>query len=324
MKNGCNIRLFILIGTLIPTFVIAQQVHLHNQYFINKYALSPAYSGSHKSFETFMTYRKSWVGVEGAPQTQNININGAIAKNMGVGARVIGEQTGIFRSYTIALSYAYHLPISEDQSVHFGLDAGLFGSNVDVSGNKTESATDPIVMNSGQLNGTTFNANFGLVYKFQDLNIGFVLPQLVETKIDNKDANDNVLYTLKRHYMAHASYSFNIKQIWTVEPIAVVRTTANSPFFFELSALVKYKQQVWGGLTYRKNTSIGLSIGGVVYSKVVANYTYELSGQGMLGNSGGTHEISIGFLIGTLKSLPKTAPSIFDAEPEQPYMEWLD
>ena len=61
-----------------------------------------------------------------------------------------------------------------------------------------------------------------------------------------------------------------------------------------------------------------------MFNKIVMNYTYEFSGKGMLSKSSGTHEVSIGILIGNLAKTSKKSSSVFESEPEQPYYEWLD
>jgi len=154
------------------------------------------------------------------------------------------------------------------------------------------------------------------LYRLQNLSIGIALPRLLEGKV--KDEAKNTLYTLKRHYLIHASYLYEINKNFQVQPFVIVRTTEKSPLSFDVSALIKYQQQMWLGLTYRNSGSIGISLGGELHNAIIANYTYEFSGQGMLGKSSGTHDISIGFRIGKTKD--KTPP----ASSKKPYYQWLE
>ncbi|MEM9327133.1 MAG: type IX secretion system membrane protein PorP/SprF [Bacteroidota bacterium] len=62
----------------------AQQTPLYSQYFLNPYLYNPATVGFDGEAKAFFLYRKQWVGVEGAPETQAFTIDGQL-KNERVG-----------------------------------------------------------------------------------------------------------------------------------------------------------------------------------------------------------------------------------------------
>ena len=78
-----------------------------------------------------------------------------------------------------------------------------------------------------------------------------------------------MLHLLLSHAYLHRPYNLNAD--WQIEPFAIVRKTDNSPLFYDAAALVKYKQKVWCGATYRKS-NIGISIG-TVYDRFILNYS---------------------------------------------------
>jgi len=310
---------------LAVTDLKAQQVPLGNQYLINGFSLSPAYAGASDNVETLISYRRDWAGISGAPESRLININGAlpnllgflpkVPSNMGLGATILSEQAGIFRSTSASLSYAYQIKIAAIQSVRLGLSLGIVESNVDLASLSGTASSDPMAMNTDNVRRRVFDASFGVLYKFQNLDFGFAIPRLIETKVKND--GDTSLYGLSRHYIIHASYFYNITKDFQVQPFVVTRMTANSEFLYEITALVKYQKMVWLGLMYRK-TNIGISLGGQLFNVVQMNYSYEFSGQGLMGKSSGTHEISLGFLIGKNDD-GKPAPTL-----KKPYYDWID
>ncbi len=302
--------------------LIAQQIPIFNQYLINKYSLSPAYAGYNNNFETFITYRQNWLGISGAPESKIININGPFAKNACFGASIIADKIGIFRSYSASVNYAYHLPLNETQQLSFGLAAELFENHIELSNSSTEGIIDPVVQQNQLMTGTTFNSSLGIVYTYQELNIGIVIPRLLENEIKNEVENDNVLFTLKRHFKFHSSYTYKIDKDWQIEPYFIAEKTLNNPLGFEIAALIKYFEQVWLGLCYRNSNSYGISFGATYFEKFVMNYTYEFSTEGISGASSGTHEISIGYLISKNKSTYRK-PSIFKTDLSQPYYKWV-
>lgn len=313
------LRYFFLVLCLTGLYGIlhGQQISLNNQYLVNKYSLSPAYAGSNGNFESFVAYRKDWLSVEGAPESRGINVNGGIFNNMGVGGTIISDQIGIFRTFSTSLSYAYHLKIATVQSLSFGISAGLLENHINLS-SSTVQAADPVILNNQNVKAMTFDATFGILYQYENLNFGIVLPRLLESKIKNE--NDEELYQIARHYRIHLSYSYNINRNFEIEPFVIFTMTGNSGPFFEIAPMVKYKQQVWLAATYRKGNSIAMSIGGVPYDNFVVNYSYEF-GQGIMSSSSGTHEISIGYLIGKDK---KNQPSLINPNSKKPYYDWID
>ncbi|MCH8330575.1 MAG: type IX secretion system membrane protein PorP/SprF, partial [Bacteroidetes bacterium] len=83
---------------------------------------------------------------------------------------------------------------------------------------------------------------------------------------------------------------------------------------YEVAVLAKYNKQFWAGLTYRKGSSIGLTIGTTAHDKLMFSYTYEVGGSGMAAEGNGTHDFSVGYVFG------KEA----DISNKQPYYKWVD
>lgn len=297
------------------TGLFAQQIQYNNQYLINRFSLSPAYAGSSGYFEGFANYRKSWVGVTGSPEIRGLNVNTAIMGNMGVGGVIHSEQTGIFRNTSVSLSYAYHLKVNDAHTVSFGLSAGALDNRIDLSGSKSLNSNDPLITSNQNVRTMVFNANFGVLYRFKGLQVGVALPQLVPSKAKN-DAG--TLYTLKMHNLVNLSYRYDINKDWQVEPVVVLRKTAATDLFYEAAAIGKYKEMVFAGLTYRKGSSMALTVGGELYDRITGSYSYEFAGGGMMAQSSGSHEITLGYLIGKNKNA--VAPS----DSKKPYYDWLN
>jgi len=236
---------------------------------------------------------------------------------MGIGGNISSYAIGIFRDFTASLSYAYMLSISEKQSLSFGFTGAFLSHHIDLSNHKIQIQSDPIVLNNQDLSKALFNADAGIAYRFQNFTVGIVSQQLLENNIKNTDTGNTILYILKRHYLIHLSSLYECNADWQIEPFVVIRKTESSPLFYEATALVKYKKLLWLGVTYRKGNSFANSVGGA-YKKAVLNYTFEFSEQGIQGASSGTHEISIGFLLGKSKH---SSSSIF-SNPNIPYYNW--
>jgi len=296
-----------------------QQLPISDQAYINLYDLSPAYSGHNNNFETFISYRKSWLGIEGAPEVKKMSINGRLADNMGIGGTIVSDEIGIFRSNTALLSYAYKVNFPGDKLLSFGLDAGIFENHIDLSDAQSE-GTDMLAESNQNISKITFLSDFGVSFIVRGLYTGIVIPRLLETKMEND--NGTAIYTLKRHYQFHIGYSYYLHRDWEVKPMVLCQKSISSPVFYEIGTIVRYKDMIWMNLAYRKTTSFVVGFGGVIYDKLSLNYAYEFSGNGMLGQSSGTHEVSLGVLIGNQQN---SQTSVFGAGANyrnKPYFGW--
>lgn len=303
----------------------AQQITLGSQYLINDFSLNPAYAGANDNVEAMMSYRKEWIGGSGGPESRFINVNGAlpnilgflpvVPSEVGIGATVYSQEFGIFRTSGFSATFAYKFKIAAVQSVRLGLSFGLMENNINLAELGTSALNDPVVMSNSEMRKTVFDATFGALYHFQKLYVGVAVPRLMETKIENDSGN--VIYSLSRHYVVHASYKIPVVPKFTVEPFVIARMTANSGMLYEVAAKTEYNKQWWLGLMYRKGGTMGLTLGGKIFNAVQMAYSYEFAGTGKLGQSNGTHEISLGFIIGESKS---------DAPPstiKKPYYDWV-
>ncbi len=287
----------------------SQQIANDNQYTINKFALSPAYAGYSQNFEAFTSYRKDWLGFEGSPQKVMLNANSLLAKNMGFGAALDMEKFSIFDNISFLLSYAYEVKITKTQLIRFGISAGLFNTNINLSQTGNPDLNDPVLEEYQMINKTTYDASFGILYNFKGLNIGVHVPRLLENKIKMED---NVVFQLKRHFIAHASYNYPVTKDVEIEPIAIVKKTLNSALYYQATILAKYKKAAWLGVIYRKPIIIGLNVG-TQYKQYIINYSFEISGQGVGANTSGSHEISLGYSFGSKKR---------EYSPQKPYYQW--
>lgn len=307
--------------SLLATGVLcAQQLDVNNEFLVNRYALSPAFTGHNQNFESFLTFRRNWAGIERAPETLRMNLNGRFLKTSGVGADVMMSRAGIFRNLSVAASYAYHLKIARSHQVDIGLSAGVYETRVDFSGASMEALMDPMVMNNQSMRSLHFNGGFGIAYTFRQLNIGFVMPRMLSSRLQS-DANGETIYRAERAFTFHASYLFEVSENFTIEPYLIATSLQNSPLFIKASALAKYKGFLWLGGGYQKGNIFCLHAGGIPYERILLQYSFESGISAIAAASAGTHEITLGFLIGKSKN---ENSSSFRYVNKAPYYKWVD
>jgi len=316
----------LLIVLAITMKLNAQQTPDIKQYLLNAYTLSPANAGYSGNIETFMTYRQSWNGIDGAPVTTAINVNTPLNKNMGAGLMLVNDKIGIFNNFTFKLTYAVHLQTTQNQSLSFGISGELLQNQIKLADARLLSLNDPALAGSSLTDKTMPDIQLGLTYRIKSLQFGIAIDQLLENanqSFYNQEKQSNyTLYKLSRHYLAYIHAPIELASQWQLEPYIILRQPRHGKFYYEGAALLRYNDQVWIGLSYQQSNSIGISIGAKVLEKIAINYTYEYSTGGITGINTGIHDITVGVLIGKANKI-EGRPSFFNTTSRAPYFDWI-
>jgi type IX secretion system PorP/SprF family membrane protein len=305
-----NLFFLCIICGVFHTKLIAQQNDLSSQYVVNKLFLSPAYAGAGDNFETYGTYRKNWMGIDGAPETKYISANGIIHKNMGLGGNVSSYQAGIFTNLNANLNYAYHAHLNGSSYLSLGLGFGMVENHLDLSGKTAQN--DPVVLSSTKRTSSSIDASFGIAFRTKNLKFGVSVPSLLT---QSEDASR--VYYLSPLYQGHAAYLININRMWNIEPTGIISQAKNAPIFYEIALPINYQNKIWLTPIYKKS-SFAIGLGVSFFNNFIMNYSFEFSSKGIAGQSSGTHEITIGWKFNKKKDdLP--AP-----DSKKPYYQWLN
>ena len=67
--------LTIICAFILQSICYSQQDSQYTQYMYNTTLVNPAYAGSRETITAFLLHRNQWVGLDGAPVTNNFSIN---------------------------------------------------------------------------------------------------------------------------------------------------------------------------------------------------------------------------------------------------------
>lgn len=315
--------MFLRVKTIIAILVVntgilmSQQLPFSNQYLVNRQALSPAFAGITGNFETFVSYQKNSLKFPGGPEYKSIFLSGPVYRNMSLGASVSKSSVTIFNGISGQLDYAYHLRISNKQFIHFGLSLGYNENYIYLDYNQLQILqSDPININPRK----SLSYGVGLIYTYQNFQLGVSIPRLGEYRIMHNEPGAQ--YSISGLGRIHTSYLFDISQYFSIEPSVIIEKSRVEPLWYNASALMRIKQISWLELHYRQGGIIGIGIGINPSKKMLFNYTYDLSGTGIMKYSAGIHEISVGFQLGNNAEKPYQKSS-FRSLPKQPYYDWI-
>ena len=117
-----NIRILLLL--IISLKVYSQQEVQFTHYMYNTLSVNPAYAGSNQLLNISSLFRQQWVGIEGAPMSQNLFLHTPVVnKNIGLGLNFLNDKVGPINQTSFAIDYSYSIKINEKGRLNIGMKA---------------------------------------------------------------------------------------------------------------------------------------------------------------------------------------------------------
>lgn len=312
----------------------AQQESQFTQFYLNPYIFNPAASGMTSLIDVNLGFRQQWAGFSGAPRTifgtvhsrikfnkkdgnalQEFRPDGAffsspqvstgVLKHV-VGGRIYSDQMGPFNKMSLGASYSFHFPLVKSVNMSFGVSGGWsnFGLNPDKVNlyHQNDASYMNLLTNGGNQN--FFDMQAGTMIYSKYFEIGYSMTQVIGNKYAVGSINTGSRF--ERHHFIYLAGNIDLNETWTVSPALFMRTVKNAPFNFEGMLRVQYKRMTWLGVGYRNTGSLTISAGANFAKNFRIGYSYD-AGIGKYRNvqSGGSHEILLGFMIGKNRKLEK-------------------
>lgn len=230
----------------------AQQEPQYTQFMFNKLAYNPAYAGTFVSPTLTAIYRKQWMGLDGAPETQIISYNQRAANGrVGIGGNLSRSVIGISRAITLDVPYAYRIPTKRgDLSIGLQFNVRhLYQNWADPRLNPSQQFDNALPTDAQ----SKVLVNFGVGIFYSAYNkwfVGLALPRIKDNNIDFADL-DGVLSREVQHYNAMTGMSFDVDKDLEVTTQFLVKYVPKTPFDADLNVSALFKQKFYGGLSYR-------------------------------------------------------------------------
>lgn len=296
--------LYISILTGLTGVTSAQQLPLFSQYYYNPFLNNPGFTGTAEQANAFVIHRSQWKDIPGAPVTYAITADGPVWEDkVGIGISMFSDQTDILHRNGLYTSYSYKFKVADEHFIYPGISFGMIDNRIDFSRAIVKDANDPFMMNTN-LRKVTFDANFGVAYKWKELSIGLSAMQLLGNKISYlKNDETSLFQKLNQQFVFSAQYGVMISESAEIKalPSLMLRYTKGAPFQFDVNAIFEWKDMVRGGFSYRHGYAMGLTAGCKLNKNLIAGYTYEVVISPVKQYSGGGHEVMLGYSFGGKK-----------------------
>ncbi|MBW1654122.1 PorP/SprF family type IX secretion system membrane protein [Flavobacterium quisquiliarum] len=286
-------KIKILIGFFVLIFsastVFAQQDPQYTQYMYNMNIINPAYAGSKGFTSIGILGRTQWVGVDGAPQTATLSINGPVGKNVGLGFSVIHDEIGPVKEDNAYVDFSYTLNLSEEDKLAFGIKAGATFLNI-----REFTTVDPDPLNA-PINQVAPNFGVGLMYYNERFYAGLSVPNFIESRyLDQK----NGIYSSaseKAHFFFTSGYVFDLDENLKLKPSTMLKAASGAPLSVDLSLNLLVQEKVEFGLSMRLDDSVSAMVGYNISQGMRIGYAYDYTTSNYGVFNSGSHEIMILF-----------------------------
>lgn len=287
-------KYIILVLLFTQLFCNAQQDSQYTQYMYNTVNVNPAYAGSRESLTLFLLHRSQWVGLEGAPVTNNISGHTPIGdSNFGVGLSFVNDRIGPVDENTISADLAYFIQISSNYKLSVGLKGTANIFNLDVNKLNIYNASDPQFQNFD----SEFSPNIGAgLYLFSDKTyVGLSVPNFFETNRYND--NDISITQERMHFYLIAGHVFNLSQSIKFKPALLAKAVEGAPLQADITANFLIHDKLTLGAAYRWDSAISGLVGFQITPTLFAGYGYDMETSNLSNYNSGSHEIFLRFEI---------------------------
>jgi type IX secretion system PorP/SprF family membrane protein len=297
---------FVITGMAIQPVVAQQEAQL-TQFMFNRLYYNPAYAGAEGKACGSALYRRQWLGLEGAPESQLVSFHTPLfQERVGLGLNLNRQSIGISRALTAEMSYAYRLPLGPGY-LSAGLSASVRYFTEDYSDSRIIASQDinydPGVP-MGQQSKYLPNFGVGMYYQAKRWYAGIGMPRLIESSIDFAAGGGQAREI--RHLYAMGGYKIPITSMLNVHPQVLFKYLDGAPFDGDISVLLEMERQFHAGISYRLGgnmernggESIDLLLGFWIQKQMLIGVAYDISMSKIRTYQSGTFEVMLQYCFG--------------------------
>ncbi|AKD05546.1 hypothetical protein PKOR_05810 [Pontibacter korlensis] len=297
-------KLLVLIGIALAPSAFAQQAPQYSQYIFNELVVNPAYAGSKEITSINGTYRTQWTGLQGAPTSQTLSVDGPTNnKSLGWGVHLLNDEIGAQSQTSVYGALSTRIRLDRYSDLALGIAAGvsqyvLDGTRLDPGSEMPDQAIP-----EGRVSQVLPDLKIGAFYNTERFYAGLSVANLVPFK-DSKTE----IATPRRHYFLSSGYVFDLSRNVRLKPSVLVKEDFRSPTAVDLNSFVLLFDRLWLGASYRtalpmftdqqmkeldKRNAVVLIAQVYATQKLRIGYSYDISLNKFRNYS--SHEVSVGY-----------------------------
>jgi len=277
----------------------AQQDPQYTQYIYNPLVINPAYAGNRGVTSILMLHRSQWVGLDGAPRTQNISVHSPIGLGkVGLGFSLVNDALGPARETYFNADFSYTIETGMEGKLSFGLKGSLNLLDVDFARTNPFNVGDPFLINID--NKLSPNVGVGIFYHNEKFYGGLSAPHLLQTNHFDRSGTqtaETFVAEERIHYYGLAGYVFDLNNDIKFKPSTLVKMVSGAPLAVDVNANFLFYEKLTLGASYRWSAALSGLVGFQINDGLLVGFAYDREST-ELGNAtynDGTYEVFLRF-----------------------------
>ena len=290
----------------------AQQGVVFSQYIFNGLIINPAYAGYREVVNASLVYRNQWTGIENAPTTVTLLMDGAALNNsLGIGGHVMNDKVGAQQTLSLFSDYAYRIKIDNSGTrLALGLSIGVTQLSLDENMVRLLNPNDPLVT-SGMLTDNVYRPDFnvGAFFDHKRFSAGLSVTELW---------GDYKL--VKKNPVMYATFAtlVPISKDYIFKPSLLYKDDLKMQPSVDVNLFLMIKNKLWVGVSWRNGVPLSsrmdkdlanqifqTSLNAITFMTEVfvsdnfyLGYAYDFPLSQMNQLTMGSHEVMLGFKMG--------------------------
>ncbi|PRX53158.1 type IX secretion system membrane protein PorP/SprF [Flagellimonas meridianipacifica] len=266
--------LFLSCVLLATTHVFAQQDAQYTQYMYNTVSVNPAYAGSRGHLSIAALYRNQWVGLDGAPETQTLNLHTPMGyRGVGLGISIVNDKIGPTSETYFDVDFSYTIQTSFDAKLSFGLKASAHMLDIRFS-ELDEFEIDPQLQAQQDIrNRFSPNIGAGVYYHTDNFYAGFSAPRILETTHFDESSVSTAREQINWYFIT--GYVYDINPFLKFKPTVLTKLVQGAPLQVDLSANFMFNEKFIGGVAYRWDAAFSGLFGFRISDEMLIGLAYD-------------------------------------------------
>lgn len=269
----------------------AQQDAHYSQYMFNGLLINPAMAGSKDAISGALFSRRQWIGMNGAPDYQSVSVHAPFSYNrIGAGMMVLRESIFSEDFLTLGICGSYKINLRQGW-FSFGLQGGFKQYRFNPENLEVKDADDKVLLDkSGSLNP---DFGTGIYYQKRKYYVGISAQHLIPSASAS-------IFKMRMHVYVTGAYRVSLSEKLNLIPSTMIKVVEGIRPQIDLTCHLKYKENFWGGLSWRSSDAAalqaGISLESIfprLHQSMKVGYAYDFNITKISNVLGDSHEIML-------------------------------
>ncbi len=231
-----------------PRISLAQQDPQFTQYMFNGLLLNPAYAGSKGFTSVSGSHRSQWTGLEGAPLSQTLSLDGNLNRKLAGGVIITNDRLGAQRFTEVSVNSAVRISLSHATKLAVGIALGVTQQTLDGTMLKPDEQNDNAIPQTIE-RAVKPSAKVGAYLYNNRFYTGVSLGNMVFFQ-------DGLPTDPKPHLFLTSGGVFDISRKMKFRPSILLKEDFNGPAALDLNTFLLFNEQIWLGTSFRTTLNI--------------------------------------------------------------------